>query len=357
MATCMMALVIGDLFPMTLLEEMLADGYVRRFEHDNGDLVGYNYSERTQWDRVWNECTLQCRGIIADSAGNVLARPFPKFFNLGDDPETDAKYHGQPFELREKLDGSLGILFMWEGEHHISTKGAFHSAQAEWATERIRSVGPPPRADEITYLFEIIYPDNQIIVDYSGREELVLLDALRISDGSSVRTDWTAIARSYDLPPNAKAADIREMFEEFDDGNFEGFVAVYSDGRRVKVKLGNYVRAHRILTSTSNKSVWESLAAGDQPDIFGATLPDEFHEWVRDEIEAFTTKFAAIESDYADRFSRISHLLHDRRTFAEEALKADHPNILFLMADGKDYTETIWKLLRPDEIAYPPSHI
>ena len=78
---------------------------------------------------------------------------------------------------------------------------------------------------------------------------------------------------------------------------------------------------------------------------------------MRDEIEAFTTKFAAIERDYADRFSRISHLLDDRRTFASEALQADHPNILFSMADGKDYTEAIWKLLRPDEIDHPPSHI
>ena len=118
---------------------------------------------------------------------------------------------------------------MWEGEHHISTKGAFHSPQAQWATERIRSVGAPPQADEITYLFEIIYPDNQIIVDYDGREELVLLDALRLSDGRSVERNWPAVARTYDLPSNANAAQIREIFGELDDGNFEGFVAVFSD--------------------------------------------------------------------------------------------------------------------------------
>ena len=35
-------LVLADLFQMTLLEDMVADGYIRQFEHNNGDLVGYN---------------------------------------------------------------------------------------------------------------------------------------------------------------------------------------------------------------------------------------------------------------------------------------------------------------------------
>jgi len=348
---------LDDLFPIALLEEMIADRFVRRFEHANGDLLGYVYTERTQWERVWNPCTRQCRGIIADSDGNVLARPFPKFFNLGDDPETDAIYHGQPFQLREKLDGSLGIGFVWEGEHHIATKGAFHSEQAIWATDEIRRVGGAPDAADVTYLFEIIRPENRIVVDYRDRAELVFLDALQVSDGARVRREWAHVAQTFDIPPDATAAQLRGLFSEMDTGNFEGFVAVYDDGHRVKIKLSEYLRLHRILSRTSNRSIWEALASGQDPRDSQAAIPDEFHDWVSQTIDRLNSEFQAAESNYKQLFEQIRNTLPDRRAFAAHATKAADPSILFSMADDKDYTDAIWRMVRPETVEYPPGHL
>lgn len=36
----------------------------------------YNYTAKAQYDKLWNEVTLQCRGLILDGDGNVVARPF-----------------------------------------------------------------------------------------------------------------------------------------------------------------------------------------------------------------------------------------------------------------------------------------
>lgn len=75
---------------------------------------------------MWNHATLTCRGLIADSEGTILARPSTKFFNL----EQVEQLPDEPFEVYEKLDGSLGILYWLDDEPYISTRGSFESPQS-----------------------------------------------------------------------------------------------------------------------------------------------------------------------------------------------------------------------------------
>ncbi|HRF99146.1 MAG TPA: hypothetical protein PLZ51_28235, partial [Aggregatilineales bacterium] len=74
-----------------------------------------------------------------------------------------------------KMDGSLGILYRWQGAYYIATRGNFDSDQAIWATIFLRThYDLHNLADEYTLLFEIIYPDNRIVVNYGQRQDLVL---------------------------------------------------------------------------------------------------------------------------------------------------------------------------------------
>ena len=63
----------------------------------------------------WDEYTRAARGIIFNKrTGECVARPFPKFFNLGEMPESQLnKIPKDPsnYEVYDKLDGSLGILY------------------------------------------------------------------------------------------------------------------------------------------------------------------------------------------------------------------------------------------------------
>src|SRR4028119_412849 len=114
-----------------LLPEMLREGYVCVQRHPTAPLFIYNYTPKAQYERVWNEVTLQCRGLILDEGGKVVARPFRKFFNL---EEVDS-LPAEPFEVYEKLDGSLGILY-WTGEQaFIATRGSFTSEQSRKANQ------------------------------------------------------------------------------------------------------------------------------------------------------------------------------------------------------------------------------
>lgn len=118
-----------------------------------------------------------------DGSGNVVARPFQKFFNYEELQPSDIPTD-LPFEIFEKMDGSLGILYWIGDEPFIATRGSFSSDQAIHASslvnKRFRELGISKRdlIPNATYLFEIIYPENRIVVDYGSDDTLFLLAIL-----------------------------------------------------------------------------------------------------------------------------------------------------------------------------------
>ena len=65
-----------------LLQEMINEKLVSVQKHPQADLFIYNYTPKVQYDKLWNEITLNTRGLILDSQMNIVAKPFGKFFNL-----------------------------------------------------------------------------------------------------------------------------------------------------------------------------------------------------------------------------------------------------------------------------------
>ncbi|HLA45263.1 MAG TPA: RNA ligase, partial [Aggregatilineales bacterium] len=141
-----------------------------------GDLLLFSYTTAAHIANNWNFFERVSRGLVINrQTGEVVARPFDKFFYWLANGE---KARGHIVCITEKVDGSLGILFRHRSEYLITTSGSFFSPQARWATRFLQENyvldGLP---DELTLMFEIIYPENRIIVDYESREDLVLLAA------------------------------------------------------------------------------------------------------------------------------------------------------------------------------------
>lgn len=80
---------------------------------EDPDVRIFNYTQVCQYEKAWDDVTRNCRGLIMNvKTGEVLARPFPKFFNYQEHlangwPIPD----GEPV-ITEKMDGSLGILYV-----------------------------------------------------------------------------------------------------------------------------------------------------------------------------------------------------------------------------------------------------
>ena len=107
--------------------------------HPNLPITVYNYTAKAQYENHWNEVTESCRGLWLTDSGEVVARPFRKFFNLsqfiGPLPE-------ETYEITEKIDGSLIVIALYNGELVISSRGSFVSDQAVKAKEIVKNHYP-----------------------------------------------------------------------------------------------------------------------------------------------------------------------------------------------------------------------
>ena len=55
-----------------------------------------------------------------------------RFFNLGENKEClpEAFPWHEPYEIYEKMDGWLGVLYRKDGDYHVASRGSFHSSGA-----------------------------------------------------------------------------------------------------------------------------------------------------------------------------------------------------------------------------------
>ena len=66
---------------ITVFHNLVDRKYISVQKHETADLLIWNYSQRCQFERYWTPETRMARGLITDSKGNIIARPFSKFFN------------------------------------------------------------------------------------------------------------------------------------------------------------------------------------------------------------------------------------------------------------------------------------
>ena len=189
------------------------------------------------------------------------------------------------FDVYEKMDGSLGIFFYYEGGWIMATRGSFTSDQAVKGYEMMFNYDFDKLHKDYTYLFEIIYNENRIVVKYPF-EDLVLFGMINTKTGYEVKlfdVDDEDI-RHKNLIANigfklAKKYDGVSDYTTLKDlikSNEEGFVVRFSNGDRMKIKGVEYLRLHKIMTNVSTTSVWDILSSGDDINEILKDVPDEF---------------------------------------------------------------------------------
>lgn len=331
---------------LEILKRCVDEGWVEKNDHPILPLSIYNYSRNTQYEGKWDDVTLMCRGLVLDREGNVVAKAFNKFFNM--EEHKPEEIPNESFDVFEKMDGSLGIFFHYNDVWHMATKGSFTSDQSVKGME----IAKRYNYDKIcvpgfVYLFEIIYPENRIVVNYGTDERLVLLSIINPEgkelDYDEIEMDGWDIVNRYDGIRNY--SELKSKISQ----NQEGFVIKFRNGFRMKIKGEEYVRLHRILTGFSNIDVWEYLKDKKDFNEFLDTVPDEFDNWVKETARDLTIRFENIKKEYVWIYEHILRLenSNNRKVFAEHSKRYNHPSILFKMFDNKEYDDYIWKLIKP----------
>jgi RNA ligase len=334
------------------LERYYNEGWLIKQTHPELPLTIWNYSQSTQYAGNWDDVTLMARGLVTDNeTGEIVARPFKKFFNWEENKHTPTK----EFEVFTKEDGSLGIAFNYKGEWIIASRGSFTSEQAVWAAEfsnenLIHGVSAMFNK-ELTYLFEIVYKNNRIVVDYGDYEGLILLGAINTKTEEELSyNELLQYAYFFDIVKRYDGIADYTTLKEMIGDNEEGFVIRFSNGDRCKIKGEEYLRLHRIMTNISTVSIWETLSSGGSMEDVLKDVPDEFFDKVTEVIKDLAIRFDNIRKDYIQYFTDIVFKIgiEDRRLFAEEAKRYNHPSILFALLDKKSINPIIWRIVKPE---------
>lgn len=346
---------LGEILDWDMLVRHIEAGNVSDRKHNTLPLIILNYTPQCQYSRAWDDVTMQCRGLIYNyETDEVVARPFRKFYNWD---ESGAPFPPTGPALRmPKMDGSLGILYPYTSELRgepftelrIATRGSMHSEQAAWATAHFNAYQIEndypfwPRKDK-TYLFEIIYPENRIVVDYGEYEGLVLIDVIDNVTGFP-DTDEFDNCGWHDKV-------VRKPIAGFDSGQDqdippgdEGFVYLWPTRNfRTKMKAAEYVRIHRLVSGLTAKSIWQHLVNGGTLEELKRDLPEEFHKFIDDNGAAIQREASVILSDVYRIVDELEAELHDKihalsRKDVALWVKHHYPSMakyIFLVVDGK----------------------
>ena len=335
-------------------------GLVYKQIHPTLPLTIWNYSEDVQYSDKWDEVTLMARGLVTDEFGTVVARPFKKFFNMEEGKHTPTT----DFEVYSKMDGSLGILFNYNGEWIMATRGSFTSEQSLKGFEMLQKYDYNKLDKKYTYLFEIIYQENRIVCQYDF-EDLVLLGMINTKTGyevdlygeggdirfkNMISNIGFMVAKKYD--GISDYTTLKQMIKD----NEEGFVVKFSNGDRMKIKGEEYLRLHKIMTNVSTTAVWEVLSNGGKMEDLLKNVPDEFYDKIKKYERTLRYTHFSISEDAGKRFDYFMYGKYndkepvtDKKEYAMWVLKQPQhlQPILFNMFNRKEYSSYIWKLIKP----------
>jgi RNA ligase len=379
---------LTELFSLEELELELQDGYVKEQKHPTLPLTILNYTDKTTYDRRWNDVTMHCRGLIVNRVTQeVVARGPRKFFNYGEPSATTYPLDTKVL-LSRKEDGSLGIGWFYEDPENegyaegwhwgIATRGSFTSEQATHATELVKANSGRDAhyelmqdalddyaADNISYIGEIVYPENRIVLDYAGRDEVIPLGTVNNRTGviqwrPTIGRDGYPIITHSDFAPDEVITLAEALALEIPD-NEEGYVLdILDDDLEVidhlKLKGDRYKELHAAIFGLSAKAIWEQCQ-NRTISAFIESLPDEVQPWAEQQWSDLNRAFDVLwfRTEYA-RIAVRDYGGETRREQAQYIMQhyADVAPALFALLDNNyvKRTEWIWKQIKPGHVPF-----
>ena len=249
------------------------------------NLYSLNFTSRVFHKRLWNENTVQARGLFVDRmTGDVKLRSYNKFFNLNERPETElnnlANTLSFPVEIRTKENGYLAILGVINDELVFASKSTTEGMHVDLFKNLFQKL-PTSLQEEIkellkrnscSMMFEVISQEDTHIIKYD-QDHLYVLDMIQntldvngkhidVSFSRERLAELDSILKKYDTQLISIVKTVQQVNTMDELTNIinkelnshhesEGFVLVDSNGFMTKFKGPYYntwkYRRNRIL--------------------------------------------------------------------------------------------------------------
>jgi len=248
----------------------------------------------------------ECRGIKFDLNGLPLARPFHKFHNLGERPETaaDRVDFSRSFITLDKLDGSMIHPIIIDDKVMLCTKMGLTdvATPVQVYAERGLSFVNDKKAKTwyvdfmydlaksgMTPIFEWCSRQQRIVIDYGDKDHLVLTAVRETISGKYKSYDqMVALAEAYKIPVVDHWEGTFEGIQEFvekvqEKEGEEGCIIRFDNGHMLKIKNPWYLQLHKTKELLQfEKDVW-ALVLDEKQDDAKAFMEQED----KDRIDAF----------------------------------------------------------------------
>jgi RNA ligase len=307
----------------------------------------------------------ECRGLVFDANGRVIARRFHKFFNVSERDETRAELVDltQEHVILEKLDGSMITSLPLDGEIQWATKmgindisrgaGRFAEANSGYV-EFARFLA----GENFTPIFEWCSRQQRIVIDYPV-DRLVLTAVRHNFTGEYMSyEDLVKYGSQYNVEVvqalSGSAKSMTELMEQtcvLKDA--EGYIIRFHNGHMLKLKAAEYLLMHKTKDNLNlEKNVLAMLVDEKVDDLKAFMLAED-----RVRVEEFETAFWAGLNETIleyERFytERVVARNLDKKRFALEMLpdlKKTDPfinNMVFGQFEGRDVRAMVLDLVR-----------
>lgn len=335
------------------LSEEVQNGYVIVHENPDKKIFNYTYSRLTEQENHWNEITLRTRGLILDSNGRIIFNCPRKFFNFQQNNFANDTYERlkDNFKIYEKLDGSA-IWVVNDSEYGfvVSSKSSFTSEHATWAKEIIEQKFKEKDLifkEGICYCFELIHPENRIVVDY-GEEKTLKLWGLKTQGGETIKLGDNRIDISYfETPKLLGTNNDKTVIDNYiNQKNVEGVVLEGIGDDRIKIKSQTYLELHRIKTECTPNRILELLMSGKR--VSDYDFPDEFLKEVQLYEDIYLEKYQQLYN----QIKSTEKILHNKtdKEIGLAKINSFLKSGIFNLRRNKDISKLIWRKVKEENI-------
>ncbi len=326
------------------------------------NLVKLNYRHRAMYDSQWSDEVIQSRGIIIDTdTHTVIARPFDKFFNLGERMQLDELPSHLDYWIIEKLDGVLVIPFKYDDNMFVSTRGSFDNEFTDIILkDDLYLQLEDLEYDSYTHMFELIHPDARIVTNYGDQKSLILIGIRKTESGKQMDPDFVQqyaaahglkVFEEHDSGEDAPIEDgILEDMKEWPSDNIEeGWVIQFESGLLIKIKRTEYIELVKLIQKVSFRHIINYMLE-DKYDEYHAKLPEEVQLAAGEIRQQIDHTWIDISSEINPIEQHIEITMKDA-TRKDRALwlKENHPDmmgVMFALMDGKPREEVIMQHIK-----------
>lgn len=282
----------------------------------------------------------QCRGIILNSQADwqIISYPYDKFFNYGEGNAATIDWsHAQVYE---KLDGSLMVLYFYDGKWQVQSSGTpdasgevndFNITFAELFWKVWEELGYQlPQDIGQCFMFELMTPYNRIVVPQKDKN-LVLHGARNINTLQEIdphifsnKYGWN-IVKSY---PLSNWEEVINASRNLDPMDSEGYIVCDRAFHRVKVKSPQYVAISHLREGFSSRRMLEIVVTNE-----GEEFLSYFPEWT-DLYNKIKTRYQLFITEVEETYHQYQQI-EVQKDFALAIKHLPYSGILFSLRSGK----------------------